>query len=292
MSPQDYCRTKAAASGSSFYYSFAVLRDPMRSAMMALYAFCREVDDVVDEVSDPQVAEKTLAWWEGEIHALYGAQASHPVTLALTPHVQAMALPKGRFLAILDGMRMDLAVRRYPDETALMVYFDRVAGAVGQLAARIFASQRPHAGVPEQEWIDDYARQLGRALQWVNVIRDVGEDARRGRIYLPQAWLQEAGLSEQRLLGLQGAEVLGSVLGRAASQARSGFAQAFRILPPGERRTQRPGLIMAAIYADMLACIEEENFAVLHQRITLTPVRKLWLAWRTWMRAAPPAIRV
>jgi len=316
LTPEEYCRSKAAASGSSFYYSFVYLRDPIRSAMMALYAFCREIDDVVDEVSDPQVAEKTLAWWEQEIEALYSGRASHPVTRALVAHLGPMELPKGRFLAILDGMRMDLTVRRYPDEAALMVYFDRVAGAVGQLAARIFAAadrtglaganhpgreaglriadntglMAEEARAAECAWRDRYARHLGRALQWVNVIRDVGEDARRGRIYLPQCWLQDAGLSESELLALRDTAALGRVLVRAAHQARSEFGLAFRELPDRERRPQRPGLIMAAIYADILNCIEEERFAVLHQRITITPIRKLWLAWRTWLRARPPEI--
>ncbi|MBM3380303.1 MAG: squalene synthase HpnD [Betaproteobacteria bacterium] len=316
MTPEEYCRSKAAASGSSFYYSFVYLRDPRRSAMMALYAYCREIDDVVDEVSDPQVAERTLAWWEQEIEALFNGQASHPVTRALAAHLAPMGLPKGRFLAILDGMRMDLAVRRYPDEAALMVYFDRVAGAVGQLAARIFAAadrtgmegaSHPGRGAnfptaegagltveearaAEFDWRDRYALHLGRALQWVNVIRDVGEDARRGRIYLPQSWLQDAGLREQELVGLRDTAALGRVLERAAHQARSEFGLAFRELPNRERRSQRPGLIMAAIYADVLKCIEEERFAVLHQRITITPIRKLWLAWRTWLSATPPKI--
>jgi phytoene synthase len=316
LTPEEYCRSKAAASGSSFYYSFVYLRDPTRSAMMALYAFCREIDDVVDEVSDPQVAEKTLVWWEQEIEALYRGLASHPVTRALAAHLRPMELPKGRFLAILDGMRMDLTVRRYPDEASLMVYFDRVAGAVGQLAARIFAApdqtgvesaNHPDRGASlrivdgaelmaeeartaESAWRDRYARHLGRALQWVNVIRDVGEDARRGRIYLPQCWLQDAGLSETELLALRDTPALGHVLLRAAHQARFEFSLAFRELPDRERRPQRPGLIMAAIYADILNCIEEERFAVLHQRITITPIRKLWLAWRTWLRARPPEI--
>ncbi|NCZ59793.1 MAG: hypothetical protein EBX71_06620 [Betaproteobacteria bacterium] len=138
VSPEAYCREKAAASGSSFYYSFLYLRDPMRAAMMALYAFCREVDDVVDECSEADIAARKLDWWEQEIQAMSQNQASHPVTLALGPHVERLQLPIGRFRAILDGMRMDLMVRRYPDEAAVWVYFDRVAGAVGQLAARIF----------------------------------------------------------------------------------------------------------------------------------------------------------
>lgn len=286
MTPEAYCRDKAAASGSSFYYSFMYLRDPMRSAMMALYAFCREVDDVVDECSDTDLAAKKLDWWEREIDAMSKSEASHPVTLALAPHLQRLDLPLGRFHAILDGMRMDLMIRRYPDEAALEVYCDRVAGAVGQLAARIFQGT-------QSDWtdsLDDYAIALGRGLQWINIIRDVGEDARRGRLYLPQQWLEEASLSESKLLARQTEPALAWVLQRAAQAARSSMKQAFDHLPQSAYRTQRPGLIMAAIYHDLLLCIEEDDFQVMNQRIAITPLRKLFLAWLTWLRAKPPRL--
>ncbi|NDA53236.1 MAG: squalene synthase HpnD [Betaproteobacteria bacterium] len=286
MSPEAYCREKAAASGSSFYYSFLYLRDPMRAAMMALYAFCREVDDVVDECSEADIAARKLDWWEQEIQAMSQNQASHPVTLALGPHVERLQLPIGRFRAILDGMRMDLMVRRYPDEAAVWVYFDRVAGAVGQLAARIFQAS-------SKAWIeplDDYAIALGRGLQWINIIRDVGEDSRRGRLYLPQSWLIEAGLSESKLLRSEFDPALALVLGRAAGAARASMQKAFDLLPPEAYRSQRPGLIMAAIYHDLLQCIEAEGFAVMHQRIAITPLRKLYLAWITWLKAKPPGL--
>lgn len=288
MTPEAYCREKAAGSGSSFYYSFLYLRDPMRAAMMALYAFCREVDDVVDECSDPDLAAKKLDWWEKEIAAMSLGQASHPVTLALTPHWQRLDLPLGRLYAILDGMRMDLHVRRYPDQAALEVYCDRVAGAVGQLAARIFQGDKA-------DWhdaLDDYAISLGRGLQWINIIRDVGEDARRGRLYLPQQWLAEAKLSEAKLLAREEQPELVGVLQRAANAARLSMREAFECLPAGDYRSQRPGLIMASIYHDLLLCIEEDRFQVMNQRIAITPLRKLWLAWSTWIRARPPRLAI
>ena len=287
MSPDAYCREKAAASGSSFYYSFLYLRDPMRAAMMALYAFCREVDDVVDECSDADLAARKLDWWEAEIERLHIGMPSHPVTLALAPHVRRLNLPIGRFHAVLDGMRMDLMVQRYPDEAALWVYLDRVAGAVGQLAARIFQGSNDNWS----ESLDHYAIALGRGLQWINIIRDVGEDARRGRLYLPQQRLREAGIQEDRLMSCQAEPELERLLSRAATAARGSMSEAFRHLPPEARRAQRPGLIMAAIYHDLLICIEEDGFQVMHQRVSITPLRKLFLAWRTWLFAAPPRLR-
>jgi phytoene synthase len=286
MSPDVYCREKAAASGSSFYYSFLYLREPMRAAMMALYAFCREVDDVVDECSDADLAARKLDWWEGEVNQMALGKPSHPVTIALAPHVRALELPVGRFHAVLDGMRMDLMLRRYPDEAALWVYLDRVAGAVGQLAARIF-----HANPGSwSEALDSYAIALGRALQWINIIRDVGEDARLGRLYLPQQWLVDAALAEDSIIACRADVNLAPVLQRAALAARQAMFQAFEHLPSAARRAQRPGLIMAAIYHDLLVCIEEERFQVMHQRVSITPLRKLYLAWRTWLLARPPRL--
>ncbi|NDG56746.1 MAG: hypothetical protein EBX56_12530, partial [Betaproteobacteria bacterium] len=160
------------------------------------------------------------------------------------------------------------------------------AGAVGQLAARIFQGS-------SKAWIeplDDYAIALGRGLQWINIIRDVGEDSRRGRLYLPQSWLIEAGLSESKLLRSEFDPALALVLGRAAGAARASMQKAFDLLPPEAYRSQRPGLIMAAIYHDLLQCIEAEGFAVMHQRIAITPLRKLYLAWITWLKAKPPGL--
>ncbi|MEY3105599.1 MAG: hypothetical protein RJA72_1631 [Pseudomonadota bacterium] len=286
MSPEAYCREKAATSGSSFYYSFLYLRDPMRAAMMALYAFCREVDDVVDECSDADLAARKLDWWEEEIERMHMGEPSHPVTLALAPHVKRLSLPLGRFHAVLDGMRMDLMIQRYPDEPALWVYFDRVAGAVGQLAARIFQGSTS----AWSDELDHYAIALGRGLQWINIIRDVGEDARRGRLYLPQQWLSDANVQEDRLMACIADPGLEQVLNRASAAARRSMREAFEYLPSGACRAQRPGLIMAAIYHDLLICIEEDRFQVMNQRISITPLRKLYLAWLTWLFARPPRL--
>jgi phytoene synthase len=181
---------------------------------------------------------------------------------------------------------MDLMIQRYPDEPALWVYFDRVAGAVGQLAARIFQGSTS----AWSDELDHYAIALGRGLQWINIIRDVGEDARRGRLYLPQQWLSDANVQEDRLMACIADPGLEQVLNRASAAARWSMREAFEYLPSGACRAQRPGLIMAAIYHDLLICIEEDRFQVMNQRISITPLRKLYLAWLTWLFARPPRL--
>ena len=273
--PDEYCQQKAAASGSSFYYSFLFLPAERRRAITALYAYCREVDDVVDEVSDPAVAQAKLAWWEGEIGQLFAGTPTHPVTRALQPHLEPFAITRERLLQILQGMRMDLEQTRYLDFAALARYCHLVAGVVGELASGIFGAR--------QEATLQYASQLGLGLQLINVLRDVGEDARRGRIYLPIEDLQRFEVKAADLLNARYAPGFEPLMRFEAQRAREAIGAALAVLPEEERRTQRPGLIMAAIYVALLDEIEREGFRVLHQRVALTPLRKLAIAWRTWV---------
>jgi len=273
--PDEYCQQKAAASGSSFYYSFLFLPAERRRAITALYAYCREVDDVVDEVSDPAVAQAKLAWWEGEVGELFAGRPTHPVTRALQPHLEPFAITRERLLQILQGMRMDLEQTRYLDFAALARYCHLVAGVVGELASGIFGSR--------QEATLRYASQLGLGLQLINVLRDVGEDARRGRIYLPIEDMQRFKVKAADLLNARYAPGFEALMRFEAQRAREAIGAALAVLPEEERRAQRPGLIMAAIYVALLDEIEGEGFRVLHQRVALTPLRKLAIAWRTWV---------
>ena len=277
MTPDEYCQARAAQSGSSFYYSFVFLPQERRRAITALYALCREVDDVVDNVTDPGVARAKLAWWRSEIAQMFAGTSTHKVTQALQPALAAYGLPLENFLAIVDGMQMDLDQSRYLDYESLQMYCHRVAGVVGLLAARIF-------GYSDARTLD-YAASLGLALQLTNIIRDVGEDARRGRIYLPQADLQRFGVSAATILRAEYAPGFKALIQFQIERARAQHALALSALPDADRRNQRPGLIMAAIYRTLLDEIEREHGRVLHQRIALTPVRKLWIAWKTWVRA-------
>jgi phytoene synthase len=277
VTPDDYCRERAAASGSSFYYSFLFLPPERRRAITALYAFCREVDDAVDNTSDAGIARLKLAWWRGEIAQAYAGTPSHKVTQALQPAIAQYALPAGHFLEIIDGMQMDLDQSRYLDFPALELYCRRAAGVVGLLAASIF-------GCTQSETLR-YAERLGLALQLTNIIRDVGEDARRGRIYLPQAELQSFGVPPGSILRAEYAPGFEELMRFQIERAEATYREALALLPETDRRAQRPGLIMASIYRTLLDEISREHGRVLHQRISLTPLRKLWIAWKTWVRA-------
>lgn len=278
MTPDEYCQKEAAASGSSFYYAFLFLPPDRRRAITAVYAYCREVDDVVDEVSDASVAQAKLGWWRGEVDALFRGAPTHPVTQALQPFLQMpFGITRERLAAVLDGMEMDLRQNRYLDFPALQRYAHLVAGVVGEMAASIFGYRQPATL--------EYAARLGLALQLINVIRDVGDDARRGRIYLPLDEMQRFGVKAADLLNARYVDGFVPLMRFQAERARAVYREAIDLLPAEDRRAQRTGLIMGAIYATLLDEVEREKFRVLHQRIALTPLRKLWIAWKTWVSA-------
>jgi len=276
MTPQEYVQNKAAASGSSFYYAFLFLPKPRRAAITAFYAFCREVDDVVDEMVDPGVAATKLAWWRTEVGQAFAGQPSHPVMQALMPLAATYRIEARHLLAVIDGCQMDLEQTRYLDFAGLQRYCHLVAGIVGEVAAGIFGQTQAQTTV--------YAHTLGQALQLTNIIRDVGEDALRGRIYLPIDELQRFDVKAHEILKRQYAgdfpRRFTALMRFQAERAQGLYDQALRLLPEADRRSQKPGLMMASIYRTLLREIERDDFAVLHQRISLTPLRKLWLAWR------------
>jgi phytoene synthase len=277
MTPDVYCQQKAAQSGSSFYYSFLFLPPPRRRAITALYAFCREVDDVVDEVREPDVARMKLAWWRREVASVFDGTPQHPVAQALVPVVREHALPAEHFQAVIDGMAMDLEQVRYVDFASLEQYCHRVAGVVGLLSAEIF-------GVT-QAATRGFARDLGVAFQLTNIIRDVGEDAMRGRVYLPQEDLARFGVSPSEVLKRRYGERFSALMAFQVQRARDWYARALDQLPPEDRRSQRAGLVMAAIYRALLDEIARDGYRVLDRRIALTPLRKFAIAWMTAFRA-------
>ena len=323
MTPEQYCQQKAAQSGSSFYYSFLFLPPERRRAITTLYAFCREVDDIVDECTDAGVAGTKLAWWRSQVAAIFnGAPASreqgsrlrdakvhesgaappsagaasvsgvtspegapvppsdgvpqHPVAQALVPVVQTFNLPQEWLLEIIDGMEMDLTQRRYPDFAALQPYCHRVAGVVGLLSAKIFGYSNPETL--------NYAEKLGTAFQLTNIIRDVGEDARRDRVYLPLDELARFNVTVADLMHARQNDGFRQLMEFQIERALSYYDQAFKLLPATDRKSQRPGLVMAAIYQTLLAEIRADGSKVLAQRIALTPIRKFWIAWITWLK--------
>ncbi len=273
MTPEHYVQQKAAASGSSFYYAFLFLPKERRAAITAFYAFCREIDDVVDEITDPGVAQTKLGWWQGEVTKSFTGNPTHPVMKALMPHATLYGIEARHLLAVIEGCQMDLTQNRYLDFPALQRYCHLVAGVVGEVAARIFGQTDPATTA--------YAHKLGLAFQLTNIIRDVGEDAMLGRIYLPVNELQKFDLKAHELLKRQYSEQFTALMQFQTERALALYDEALVLLPEADRRAQKPGLMMASIYRTLLHEIAADNFQVLHQRVSLTPVRKFWLAWKT-----------
>jgi len=273
MSPQDYVQQKAAASGSSFYYACLFLPKDRRAAITAFYAFCREVDDVVDETVDPGVAQAKLSWRRGEVAQAYSGQPSHPVLKALMPLTAVYGITAAHLNAVIDGCQMDLEQSRFLDLPGLMRYCHLVAGVVGEVAARIFGQT--------QERTTSYAHTLGLAFQLTNIIRDVGEDALRGRIYLPVSELQQFDVKAHEILNRQYSDRFRALMAFQTERALRTYEQALDLLPQADWRAQKPGLMMASIYRTLLREIEADGYQVLHQRVSLTPLRKFWLAWKT-----------
>jgi 15-cis-phytoene synthase len=272
MTPEQYVQQKAVASGSSFYYAFLFLPKPKRAAITAFYGFCREVDDVVDDMVDPGVAATKLAWWQSEVAKAFAGQPSHPVMKALMPLAADYHIEQRHLQAVIEGCQMDLAQTRYLDYPGLQRYCHLVAGVVGEVAANIFGQTQPQTIA--------YAHKLAEALQLTNIIRDVGEDALRGRIYLPVNELQQFDVKAHEILQRSYSERFTALMHFQAQRAQALYDEALALLPFEDCRAQKPGLMMASIYRALLGEIQRDQFQVLHQRINLTPLRKLWLAWR------------
>jgi 15-cis-phytoene synthase len=281
MTPESYVQDKAAASGSSFYYAFLFLPTERRAAITAFYAFCREVDDVVDETRDLGVAQTKLAWWRQEVAQAFAGQPNHPVTLALMPHTQTFGIEARHLLAVIDGCQMDLDQNRYLDFANLQQYCHLVAGIVGEVAARIFGQSQLETTT--------FAHKLGLAFQLTNIIRDVGEDATRGRIYLPVNDLQRFDVKAHELLkrgpapGADAADFerrFKDLMAYQCERAQQTYHEALILLPEADRRSQKPGLMMASIYRTLLREIADDPLLVLTRRVSLTPLRKFWLAWK------------
>ena len=272
MSPQEYVQQKAASSGSSFYYAFLFLPPQRRSAITAFYAFCREVDDVVDEVTDPGVAQTKLAWWRNEVHQSFAGNPSHPVMKALQPLCAEFAIEEHSLQSVIEGCEMDLSQTRYLDYPALSRYCHLVAGVVGEVSAKIFGQTDPETTA--------YAHTLGQAFQLTNIIRDVGEDALRGRIYLPVSELQQFDVKAHEVLNRIPSQRFEALMQFQANRAHGLYEKALDLLPAHEFKSQKPGLMMSSIYRTLLREIQAKQFPVLQQRVALTPLRKLWLAWK------------
>ena len=227
---------------------------------------------MVDETADAGVASSKLAWWQTEVVQSFAGQPSHPVLQALMPLAVDFQIEQRHLLAVIEGCQMDLNQTRYLDYPGLQRYCHLVAGVVGEVAANIFGQT--------QEQTTHYAHKLGLALQLTNIIRDVGEDALRGRIYLPMNELQQFDVKAHEILKRSESDRFIELMKFQARRAHGLYDEALNLLPQVDRHAQKPGLMMAAIYRALLREIEHDKFRVLRQRTSLTPLRKMWLAWK------------
>jgi len=264
---------QVAAAKTSFYWAMRFLPKPRREAMFALYAFCREVDDIADSEDAPAIKIAALAGWRREIDAIYDGSPRLPLARALAETVRAYNLRRADFIAIIAGMEMDAqADINAPSLEELDLYCDRVASAVGRISAKIFG-----AG---QEQADRVANALGRALQLTNILRDLAEDAARGRLYLPHELLDKYGISERAPSAVLANRALPLVCNEIAVMAHERFHEADRAMklcPPG---TMRPARVMGAVYADILKRLERRGWRRIDERVSAPTPLKLWYALR------------
>lgn len=278
----DYCRQKAAESHSSFLSGFRFLSVEKRNAITVLYAFCRELDDVVDGCTDPNVAQITLNWWRSDLEKVFNNEMpEHPVHQALKDIRASFDLPKNEFEALIDGMQMDLEQARYGSFDELKLYCHRVAGVVGRLIARILGFSNPKTL--------EYADKMGLALQLTNIIRDVGEDARQGRIYLPIEEMQKFDVPANVIMQCKPTDNFAKLMQFQVDRARETYREAMLLLPAADKKSQKVGLIMAAIYYALLNEIDRDGAQnVLTYKIAIPSPRKKRIALKTWMFGFKP----
>ena len=278
----DYCRQKAAESHSSFLSSFRFLSVEKRNAITVLYAFCRELDDVVDGCTDPNVAQITLNWWRSDLEKVFNNEMpEHPVHQALKDIRASFDLLKNEFEALIDGMQMDLEQARYGSFDELKLYCHRVAGVVGRLIARILGFSNPQTL--------EYADKMGLALQLTNIIRDVGEDARQGRIYLPMEEMQKFDVPANVIMQCKPTDNFAKLMQFQVDRARETYREAMLLLPAADKKSQKVGLIMAAIYYALLNEIDRDGAQnVLTYKIAIPSPRKKRIALKTWLFGFKP----
>ena len=267
-----YCLDKAAPRGSSLHYGLLFLAPEKRLALTAFHALCRELDDIIDECRDAQVARLKLAWWGEEIERLFTGAPRHPVTRTLAPLALCSAVAHAELREILEGTAMNLEIIAYPDFATLQLYCRRTAGMAGQVMARLLGG-RERAALA-------HADELGVALRLTRMIRDVGADARRGRIYLPRDELAQFGVAAADILRARTSPAFRALMEHQYQRAEDHYARALAALPRPDRKAQRAGLALGAIQRALLREMRRDGFQVLERRYALTPLRKLWLAAR------------
>lgn len=276
VTPDEYCADKAAPPGSDVYYSVLFLSPERRRATVALEAVRRELEDAVRDASDPSVVQTKLQWWRQELARLFEGRPEHPATKALQPFLNTYDIGAVHLGELLAGVEADAMQNRYLDWPNLRRHGDQVAGVAGRLAARI--AGHTHARTLE------FARQMSLAEQLVHFIRNLGEDVRHNRIYIPVDELQRFNVPAADLFNRRYAEGFKPLMASQAERARATYNEALAALPTEDRRAQRPALIRGVLAMRLLDEVEADGFQVLTQRTDLTSLRKLWLAWKTQIR--------
>ncbi len=286
MTPADaqaYCTTLTKKSWSNFYYSFLFLPKARRDAMYAVYAFCKEVDNAVDEPPPGSHPQEELARWRRELAAVYEGTPTLPVTIGLSRHVRALSIPQGYFEELIKGVEMDLTMTRYATFEQLSLYCYRVASVVGLICLHVFGTTSPRA--------QDYAVNLGMAFQLTNILRDLGNDAECGRVYLPQEDLARFKYQEDDLMRRRYTPEFTELMRFEVGRAKEFYAKAARALeslPRAERRALTVAEIMRGVYSRILHRIEESGYRVLGERVTLSPSRRLAVAAGVWLQSRLP----
>jgi phytoene synthase len=271
--PRAAIRARVAAAGTSFYWAMRLLPEARREAMFAIYAFCREVDDIADSDDPPAKKRAELAAWRREIDAVYDGHPPNGLPRVLADIANAYRLRREDFLAVIDGMEMDaVADICAPSFDELDLYCDRVASAVGRLSVRIFGTDLPAA--------DRVAAALGRALQLTNILRDLAEDAARGRLYLPRDVLEDHGITDTEPHAVLRHPNLPAVCDEVAFIAERRFAEADRAMRECPRRAMRPAAVMSAVYHAILVRLRRRGWSALDREVKLPTQLKLWLALR------------
>lgn len=277
MSPQDYVAAKAAPRGSSLYYSIRYAPPANQPALRALFAYQREVTEIVRETQEHSVATAKLGWWREELERVFEGRAQHPVGQAM----QRDLLP-GRTLdwqplsQVIEGVELDLNYGLYPSFRELADYCHRVGGSITGLAVELCGYRNPQTL--------RYAHDLGMALQLFTLLRRVRRDVDAGRLYMPEADMREAGVRQADLFGRRTTEPIRRLFELQAARTRDFFRHALEQLPAEDRYPQRSGVVLAQLYLTLLDELEADGFPLLERSIHLTPIRKFWLAWRTARR--------
>jgi phytoene synthase len=280
---QAYCNAVTKQSGSNFYYSFFFLPAARRDAMYTVYAFCKEVDSAVDDAPPGSDPGEAIRRWRAEVAAVYGGMPTHPVAISLAHHVRQLGIPKEHFDELINGVEMDLTTTRYATFEELSRYCYRVACVVGLICLHIFGTRDPRAR--------DYAVNLGMAFQLTNILRDLGTDADRGRIYLPREDLHRFDYPERQLLSKQHAPQFRALMKFQCERARGYYDRARTILeslPPADRKALLPAEIMRGVYKRILVKIERADYRVFGPRIRLSTPSKLLAATGVWLRSLLP----